>query len=177
MLLTLVSPGWSNSNLYTHLWPFSKSKFNLKSERVNLLALVSPIECLLYLPNVRVIQYKLGPERLTQLGNLNVQLLPVTIYFVTTLLKRHTSIYFVTTLLKRRISIYFLTTMLKRRISIYFTTMLQKKCISINFVTTLLKRRISIYFLTTLLKRRISIHFVTTLLKRRISIYFVTTLL
>ena len=47
----------------THLWPFSKSKFNLKSDRVNLVAPASPIECLLYLPNVRVIQYKLEPER------------------------------------------------------------------------------------------------------------------
>jgi len=28
----------------------------------------SPIECLLYLPNVRAIQYKLGPERLTRLA-------------------------------------------------------------------------------------------------------------
>ena len=52
-----------------HLWPFSKSKFNLKSARVNLVAPASPIECLLYLPNVRAIQYKLGPERLTHLGN------------------------------------------------------------------------------------------------------------
>ena len=56
----------------THLWPFSKSKFNIKSDRVNLVASASPIECLLYLPNVRAIQYKLGPERLTQLGNSNV---------------------------------------------------------------------------------------------------------
>ena len=48
--------------LWTHLWLFSKSKFNLKSDRVNLVAPASPIECLLYLPNVRAIQYKLGPE-------------------------------------------------------------------------------------------------------------------
>ena len=34
-----------------HLWPFSESKFNLKSDRVNLVAPASPIECLLYLPN------------------------------------------------------------------------------------------------------------------------------
>ena len=61
----------------THLWPFCKSEFNLKSDRVNLVALASPIECLLYLPNVRAIQYKLGPERLTRLGNLNVLRLPV----------------------------------------------------------------------------------------------------
>ena len=59
------------------LWPFSKSKLNLKSDCVNLLALSSPIECLLYLPNVRAIQYKLGPERLTRLGNSNVPRLPV----------------------------------------------------------------------------------------------------
>ena len=32
---------------------------------------------LLYLPNVRAIQYKLGPERLTRLGNSNVLRLPV----------------------------------------------------------------------------------------------------
>ena len=53
----------------THLWPFSKSKFNLKSDLVNLVASASPIECLLYLLNVRAIQYKLGPKRLTRLGN------------------------------------------------------------------------------------------------------------
>ena len=35
---------------FTHLWPFSKSKFHLKSDRVNLVAPASPIECLLYLP-------------------------------------------------------------------------------------------------------------------------------
>ena len=34
-------------------------KFNLKSDRVNLVALASPIECLLYLSNVWAIQYKL----------------------------------------------------------------------------------------------------------------------
>ena len=55
----------------THLWPISKSKFNLKSDRVNLVAPASPIECLLYIPNVRAIQYKLGPERLTRFGNSN----------------------------------------------------------------------------------------------------------
>ena len=49
--------------LRTHL--FSKSKFNLKSDRVNLVATASPIECLLYLPNVRAIPYKLGPESTT----------------------------------------------------------------------------------------------------------------
>ena len=59
-----------------HLWPLSKSKFNLKSDRVNLVAPASPI-LLLYLPNVRAIQYKLGPERLTRLGNSNVLRLPV----------------------------------------------------------------------------------------------------
>ena len=56
----------------THLGPFSKSKFNLKSDRVNLVAPASPIECLLHLPNVLAIQYKLGLERLTLLGNSNV---------------------------------------------------------------------------------------------------------
>jgi len=29
----------------THPWSFSKSKFNLKSDRVNLVAPASPIEC------------------------------------------------------------------------------------------------------------------------------------
>ena len=46
--------------LHKHLCPFSKSKFNLKSDRVNLVAPASPIECLLYIPNVWAIQYKLG---------------------------------------------------------------------------------------------------------------------
>ena len=57
---------------YTYLWPFSKSKINLKSDRVNLVAPACPIECLLYSPNDRAIQYKLGPEKLTRLGNSNV---------------------------------------------------------------------------------------------------------
>ena len=61
----------------THLCPFNKSKFNLKSDRVNLPAPVSPIKCLVYLTNVRAIQYKLGPERLTRLGNSNLLRLPV----------------------------------------------------------------------------------------------------
>ena len=61
----------------THPWPSSKSKFNLKSDRVNLVSPAGPIECLLYLPNVRAMQYKLGPERLTRLGNSNVLRLPV----------------------------------------------------------------------------------------------------
>ena len=49
----------------------------IKSDRVNLVAPASPFECILYLPNVRAIQYKLGPERLTRLGNSNVLRLPV----------------------------------------------------------------------------------------------------
>ena len=60
-----------------HLCLFSKSKFNLKSDSVNLVAPASPIEFLLYLPNVQTIQYKLGPERLTRLGNSNVLRLSV----------------------------------------------------------------------------------------------------
>ena len=61
----------------THLWPSSKSKFNLKSDRVNLVAPASSIEYLLYLPYVWVKQYKLGLDRLTRLGNSNVLRLPV----------------------------------------------------------------------------------------------------
>ena len=61
----------------THLWPFSKSKFNQKSDRVHLVAPASLIECLLYLPNVWAILYKLGLERLTRLGNSNLLQLPV----------------------------------------------------------------------------------------------------
>ena len=71
-----IHSGLSQS-FFTHLWPFNKSKFNLMSGRVNLVALASPIECMPYLPNVRAIQFKLGPERLTQLGNSNVLRLPV----------------------------------------------------------------------------------------------------
>ena len=48
-----------------------------KSDRVNLVAPASPIECLLYEPKIRAIQYKLGPERLTRFVNSNVLLLPV----------------------------------------------------------------------------------------------------
>ena len=54
-----------------------KSKFNLKSDSVNLVAPASSFECQLYLANVRKIQYKLGPERLTRLGNSNVLRRPV----------------------------------------------------------------------------------------------------
>ena len=68
--------------LSTNLWPFSKSKFNIKSDRVNLVEPASPIECLLHLPNDRAIQYKLGPEKLTRLGNSNVLRLPVLPYFM-----------------------------------------------------------------------------------------------
>ena len=35
----------------THLWPFSKSKFNLKSDRVNLVALASPVHRARYSTN------------------------------------------------------------------------------------------------------------------------------
>ena len=58
---------------YTYLWPFSKSKLNLKSDRVNLVApaLVLLSVCFTQC-NARAIQYKLGPERLTRLGNSNV---------------------------------------------------------------------------------------------------------
>ena len=58
--------------------PDTSVKFSLKSDRVNLVAPASHIECLLYLPNDRAIQYKLGPEKLTRLGNSNVLRLPVT---------------------------------------------------------------------------------------------------
>ncbi len=40
----------------------SESKLNLKSDRVNFVAPASPIECMLYLPNVQAIQYKLETE-------------------------------------------------------------------------------------------------------------------
>ena len=52
-------------------------KDRLMSDRVNLVVPASPIKCLFYLPNVRAIQYKLGQERLTRLGNSNVLRLPV----------------------------------------------------------------------------------------------------
>ena len=52
-------------------------KVNSTYDRVNLVAPASPIKCLPYLPNVWAIQYKLGPERLTRLGNSNVLRLPV----------------------------------------------------------------------------------------------------
>ena len=66
---------------FTRLWHFSKSKVNLKSDRVNLVAPASSIECFLYLTYVRAIQYKLGPEMLTRLGNSNVLRLPVDFTF------------------------------------------------------------------------------------------------
>jgi len=50
---------------------FNKSKFNLKSDRVNLVAPASPIECLLG-DTVQT-----GPEKLTRHGNSNVLRLPV----------------------------------------------------------------------------------------------------
>ena len=63
-------------SLDTHLWTFSKSKLNLKYDRVNLVAPTSPIESALF-TQCPAIQYKLGPERLTRLGNSNVLRLPV----------------------------------------------------------------------------------------------------
>ena len=53
----------------THLWLFSKIEFNLKSDPVNRLVLLSV--CFIY-PISGAIQYKLGPERFTRLGNSNV---------------------------------------------------------------------------------------------------------
>ena len=58
---------------------FSSRTSDLKSDRVHLGEPASPIECQLYLPNVRAIQYKLGPERLTRLGNSNVLGLPMSL--------------------------------------------------------------------------------------------------
>ena len=60
-----------------HPGPFSKSKFNLKSDRVNLVAPASHIECLL-----REIQYNLGPKRLTRLGNSNTADREVTLHVI-----------------------------------------------------------------------------------------------
>ena len=77
----------------THPCQFSKSRFNLKSDHVNLVAPASPIECLLYLPNVRAMQYKLGPERLTRLGNSNALRLPVPCIHVSLYLCIHISMY------------------------------------------------------------------------------------
>ena len=51
--------------------------WSTKSDRVNLVAPASPIECLLYWPKVRATQYKLRPERLTRLVNSNVLQLTV----------------------------------------------------------------------------------------------------
>ena len=48
ILIVTIYEGWSR----THLWPFRKSKFNLMSDRVNLVAPASPIECLPYLPKI-----------------------------------------------------------------------------------------------------------------------------
>ena len=76
------APLTSRSPDITHPWPSSKRKFHIKSDRVSPVAPASPIECLLYLPNIRAIQYKLGPKRLTRIGNSNVQRLSVTLLVV-----------------------------------------------------------------------------------------------
>ena len=65
----------------------------------SLIAPASPLECLLYLPNVRAIQYKLGPERLNRLGNSNALQLPVSMTHVLELLTQlslfyRTSVFF-----------------------------------------------------------------------------------
>ena len=63
---------------YTYLWPFSKSKINLKSDRINLVAPACPIECLLYPMQCQSDTVQLlRSERLTRLGNSNVLRLPV----------------------------------------------------------------------------------------------------
>jgi len=59
--------------------PSVKVNLTPKSDLVNLVAPASPIKRLLYLLNVRVIQFKLGPERLTRLRNSNVLRPPVTV--------------------------------------------------------------------------------------------------
>jgi len=84
-LLWFYRSDWQNSQqfLLASLKPLNPSDFeassspDLKSDRVNLAAPASPIECLLYLPNVWATQHKLGPERLTRLGNSNVLRPPV----------------------------------------------------------------------------------------------------
>ena len=51
--VSLYSKHWQKISycaLNTHLWLFSKRKFNLKSDRVNLAAPASHIECLLFCP-------------------------------------------------------------------------------------------------------------------------------
>ena len=75
----MASFSWGRGKIYLEIHaPLTiKSKFKLKSDRVKLVAPASPIECLLYLPNVRAIQYKLGPEGLTRLENSNLLRLPV----------------------------------------------------------------------------------------------------
>ena len=57
--------------------PLVKVNSSIKSDCVNLVAPASPVDCLLYLPDVCAVQYKRGPERLTRLGNSNVLRLPV----------------------------------------------------------------------------------------------------
>ena len=46
------------------------------SDRANLFAPASPVDCLFLQPDVRAVQYKLEPERLTRIGNSNVLRLP-----------------------------------------------------------------------------------------------------
>ena len=92
----MASFSWGRGKIYLeiHAPLTSKSKFKLKSDRVKLVAPASPIECLLYLPNVRAIQYKLGPEMLTRLGNSNVLRLPVDYLYKTNLHSRDLFILF-----------------------------------------------------------------------------------
>ena len=73
----------------THPWPSSKSKFNLKSDRLNLLwhQLVLLNVCFIYPMSGR---FKLGPKRLTRPGNSNVLRLPVTDSTVDIHIKRST---------------------------------------------------------------------------------------
>ena len=69
--------------LYIYLWPFSKSKFNLKSDCVNLVALPSPIVCLPVFASFTC--WPGGTVQTgTRLGNSNVLRLPL-IYIKTLL--------------------------------------------------------------------------------------------
>ena len=75
-LVNLYNRNIFRTSLYIYIVQDEKCRL-MRNLSLSMVAPASPIECLLYLPNVRAKQYKLGPERLTWLGNSNVLRLPV----------------------------------------------------------------------------------------------------
>ena len=77
-LVNLYNRNIFRTSLYIYIGQGEKGRL-MRNLSLSMVAPASPIECLLYLPNVRAIQYKLRPEKLTRLGKSNVLRLPLSV--------------------------------------------------------------------------------------------------